>query len=71
LSRAAAAIAVVTLCAGCSHRLPNGGGWARDLAVSPGSSLPREGGSQRQVITLFEVSQQRTVGNQFFIAGVG
>ena len=30
----------------------------------------REGASQRQVITLFEVSQQRR-RQQFFIAGVG
>jgi len=64
-------VAVMALFAGCSHRLPNGGEWARELAVRPGSSLPREGASQRQVITLFEVSQQRVVGKQFFIAGVG
>ena len=69
--RGLAAISVVALFAGCSHRLPNGGEWARQLAVRPGSSLPQEGASQRQVITLFDVSQQRVVGRQFFIAGVG
>jgi hypothetical protein len=65
------AIAIVALSAGCSHRLPNGGEWARELAVRPGSTLPRDGASQQQVITLFDVSQQRVVGKQFFIAGVG
>jgi hypothetical protein len=69
--RRLAEIAVVALFTGCSHRLPNGGEWASELAVRPGSSLPREGGSQPQVITLFEVSQQRIIGKQFFIAGVG
>ena len=69
--RRLAAIAIVVLLAGCSHRLRNGAEWAGELAVRPGSSLPREGGTQRQVITLFEVSQQRAVGKQFFIAGVG
>jgi hypothetical protein len=66
-----ATIAIVALFAGCAHRVPNGGEWASDLAVRPGSSLPREGASQQQVMTLFEVSQQRAVGKQFFIAGVG
>ena len=66
-----AAIVLGGMTASCSHRLRNGGYWAADLAVRPGSSLPREGASQRQVITLFEVSQQRAVGKQFFIAGVG
>jgi hypothetical protein len=66
-----AAIALVALLAGCSHRLRNGAEWASELAVRPGSSLPREGAPQRQVITLFEASQQRVVGRQFFIAGVG
>jgi hypothetical protein len=66
-----AAIVVGAVSASCSHRLSNGGDWAAELAVRPGSSLPREGASQRQVITLFEVSQQRAVGRQFFIAGVG
>ena len=69
--RSVAAIALVTLLAACAHRLPNGGEWAGELAVRPGSTLPREGASQPQVITLFEVSQQRAVGRQFFIAGVG
>jgi hypothetical protein len=67
-----AALALATMMAfGCSHRVPNGSEWAADLAVRPGSTLPREGASQKQVITLFEVSQQRNVGKQFFIAGVG
>ncbi len=66
-----AEIALVALFAGCAHRLPNGGEWAGELAVRPGSTLPREGATQQQVITLFEVSQQRPVGKQFFIAGVG
>src|SRR5258705_7131195 len=66
-----AEIALVALFAGCAHRLPNGGEWAGELAVRPGSTLPREGASQQQVITLFEVSQERSVGKQFFIAGVG
>jgi hypothetical protein len=65
------AIFAMALFAGCAHRLPNGGEWASELAVRPGSSLPREGASQPQVITLFEVSQQRVVGKQFFVAGVG
>ena len=69
--RRLAAIALVAQFAGCAHRPPNGGEWASDLAVRPGSSLPREGASQPQVITLFEVSQQRVVGKQFFVAGVG
>ena len=69
--RRLAAIALVALFAGCAHRPKDGGGWANDLAVRPGSSLPREGASQQQVITLFEVSQQRAVGSQFFVAGVG
>jgi hypothetical protein len=67
-----AALAVLTnTIVACSHRVPNGGEWAADLAVRPGSTLPREGASQKQVITLFELSQQRDVGKQFFIAGVG
>jgi len=66
-----AKLALVALFTGCAHGLPNGGEWAGELAVRPGSTLPREGASQQQVITLFEVSQQRTVGKQFFIAGVG
>ena len=69
--RRLAKLALVALLTGCAHRLPNGGEWASDLAVRPGSTLPRAGASQQQVITLFEVSQQRTVGKQFFIAGVG
>jgi hypothetical protein len=60
-----------TMVAGCAHRVPNGGEWAAELAVRPGSTLPREGASQKQAITLFELSQQRDVGKQFFIAGVG
>jgi hypothetical protein len=70
-SRLLVSTAVVMLCAGCAPRLPNGGEWASELVVRPGSSLPREGASQQQVITLFEVNQQRAVGKQFFIAGVG
>jgi len=66
-----AAVAVASLFTGCSHRLPKGGEWAADLAVRPGSTLPAEGSSQQQVVTLFEVSQQRAVGKQCFIAGVG
>src|SRR4051794_17207210 len=66
-----AAIAAVTLFVGCAHRVPNGGEWTADLAVRPGSTLPLEGAAQQQAITLFEVSQQRRVGKQFFIAGVG
>lgn len=69
--RRLAKLALVALLTGCAHGLPNGGEWAGELAVRPGSTLPREGASQQQVITLFEVSQQRTVGKQFFIAGVG
>jgi hypothetical protein len=70
-TRRLAKLALVALFTGCAHGLPNGGEWAGELAVRPGSTLPREGASQQQVITLFEVSQQRTVGKQFFIAGVG
>jgi hypothetical protein len=44
---------------------------SREPAASPGSSLPREGRPQQQVLTLFEFSQQRDVGAQFFVAGVG
>jgi hypothetical protein len=55
----------------CAHALPNGGDWASELAVRPGSTLPRQGATQSQVITLFSVSQQREIGKQFFIAGVG
>jgi hypothetical protein len=62
---------VILLLAGCAHRLPNGGEWAGELAVRPGSSLPQAGASQQQTITLFEVSQQRRVGRRFFVAGVG
>ena len=69
--RRLAAIALVALFAGCAHRPPEGGEWASKLAVRPGSSLPREGAPLQQVITLFEVSQQRVVGSQFFVAGVG
>src|SRR5258705_4384131 len=69
--RRLAEIALAALFAGCAHRLPNGGEWTGELAVRPGSTLPREGATQQQVITLFEVSQQRPVGKQFFIAGVG
>ncbi len=72
---AGAALALVTtatmIVGGCSHRVPNGAEWAADLAVRPGSTLPREGASQKQVITLFELRQQRDVGKQFFVAGVG
>ena len=66
-----AALAAMALLAGCAHRPLNGGEWAADLAVRPGSTLPLEGASQQQAITLFTVSQQRNVGKQFFIAGVG
>jgi len=69
--RRLAKLALAAQLTGCAHGLPNGGEWAGELAVRPGSTLPREGASQQQVITLFEVSQQRTVGKQFFIAGVG
>jgi hypothetical protein len=62
---------VVLMLAGCAHRLPNGSGWASELAMRPGSSLPQEGASQQQTITLFEISQQRRVGRKFFIAGMG
>ena len=69
---AAATLALaMTTVAGCSHRVPNDAEWAADLAVRPGSTLPRENASQKQVITLFELRQQRDVGKQFFIAGVG
>ena len=66
-----AVMVVTALPLGCAHRPPNGGEWTADLAVRPGSTLPLEGSSQQQVITLFQVSQQRNVGKQFFIAGVG
>ena len=66
-----AVLAVSALVAGCAHRVPKGEDWASELAVRPGSSLPREGDSQIQTITLASVSQQRPVGRQFFIAGVG
>ena len=66
-----AVIAVTLLLAGCAHRPPNGGEWTADLAVRPGSTLPLEDAPQQQVITLFSISQQRGVGKQFFIAGVG
>jgi hypothetical protein len=48
--RRLAGIAAAALFASCSHRLPNGGEWASELAVRPGSSLPREGVSLHQVI---------------------
>lgn len=67
----AAVALATTMVGGCSHRVPNGGEWAAELAVRPGSTLPREGATQKQVITLFELSQERNVGRQFFIAGVG
>ena len=47
------------------------GSWASELAVRPGSTLPRPDAPQTQAITLFQVSQQRDVDKQFFIAGVG
>ncbi len=68
---AVAALAVSATIAACAHHVPNGSEWAADLAVRPGSTLPREGASQKQLITLFELRQQRDVGKQFFIAGVG
>jgi hypothetical protein len=40
--RRLAAIAVLELFTSCSHRLPNGGEWAAELAVRPGSTLPRD-----------------------------
>ena len=40
--RRLAEIALVALFTGCAHRLPNGGEWAGELAVRPGSTLPRE-----------------------------
>ena len=69
--RRLAALALMTAFASCAKRQVNGGEWAADLAVRPGSTLPLEGASQQQAITLFDVSQQRVVGKQFFIAGVG
>ena len=49
---AAATLALaMTTVAGCSHRVPNDAEWAADLAVRPGSTLPRENASQKQVIT--------------------
>jgi len=71
LSWSVAATLAALLGAGCAHRVPNGGEWTSELAVRPGSSLPQEGASQEQVVTLFKVSEQREVGRQFFIAGVG
>jgi len=63
-------VIVVTIAASLSAcAASNGGEWA--LAVQPGSTLPRYDTPQQQVITLFEVSQHRAVGRQFFIAGVG
>jgi len=52
--RRLAKLALAALFTGCAHRLPNGGEWAGEVAVRPGSTLPREGASQQQVITLFE-----------------
>ena len=65
--RRSVAFALVALSAGCAHH----GEWVSELAVRPGSSLPSADASQRQQITLFDVSQQREIGKQFFIAGVG
>lgn len=42
-----------------------------NLAAPPGSSLPPADRPQLQAVTLTEVSQQRDVDSQFFIAGVG
>lgn len=42
-----------------------------EAPIRPGSSLPPAGRPQQQVLTLFELSQQREAGAQFFIAGVG
>jgi hypothetical protein len=70
-ARCPTAVVAAAIAVSCAHRLPNGGDWAGELAVRPGSSLPRQGAMQPQVITLFSVSQQRDVGKQFFIAGVG
>ena len=63
-------VAFMAFVPACAH-VPNGTDWASELAVRPGSTLPQQGESQQQVVTLFEVSQQRAVGRQFFIAGVG
>ena len=43
----------------------------KKLAAPAGSSLPPEDRPQLQTVTLFDVSQQREVESQFFIAGVG
>jgi hypothetical protein len=51
--------------------LKDAGKQIEGVAVPPGTSLPPEGAPQPQVITLFEVSQQREVDAKFFIAGVG
>ena len=79
------AVAILVMSLGCSHRhpapapvpvpapvpAPANGNWTSELAVRPGSTLPPADAPQRQAITLFEVSQQRDVDKQFFIAGVG
>ena len=70
-ARCSTAVVAAALAVSCANRLPNGGDWASELAVRPGSTLPKQGAAQSQVITLFAVSQQRDVGEQFFIAGVG
>jgi len=62
--------ALAAAASACAH-VRKSTDWASELAVRPGSTLPQQGASQQQVITLFEVSQQRDVGRQFFIAGVG
>ena len=70
-ARCSTAAVVAAIAVSCAHRLPDGEDWASELAVRPGSTLPRQGATQSQVITLFDVSQQREVGRQLFIAGVG
>ena len=61
--------ALAAAASACAH-VPKSTDWVSELAVRPGSTLP-QGASQQQVITLFEVSQQREIGRQFLIAGVG
>ena len=41
------------------------------LAAPPGSSLPPPDRPQQQVVTLFDITQQRDVDTRFFVAGVG
>jgi hypothetical protein len=47
------------------------GDWTKTLAVPPGSSLPRRGTPLAQVITLFEMSDARMVGERYFVTGTG